>query len=418
MTANGEIFAYRRGPEAFCPSKDPQCGWVLGPVTRRGCSRLEWGNEGYFIECCLENGVEHADSCDARSSSIMFDDSGTHFDCSPDDSVAAGDSNNCCEGSRAGNCTCIGVSPDCHITAEDLTSGWVDLITSTAANCIRIANEDWEQNSDDGWKHVDLGFYFRWFGRLENVITIGTNGVLSFGTGHLPHGGTEPVPCATDDTCATYSNDHVQMDGIIAPLWCDLDPTGTLAAAGEGVFYQIADETLPHLQRITIEWASPTFDHDDTLLHFEAILWATGKVVFQYLDIPSATESWSAESIGFEDHEGLRGVQIAYGTHQLPTDHTRYEIPESCHALVGGTCGTKCDYEFGQDTNGACACQSGCEHSVDPDNTHHQSYALLFQHCTAWCASVYMYGAGQCSESTPCDSALDDGNCNDQCNEG
>ena len=36
--------------------------------------------------------------------------------------------------------------------------------------------------SDDGWYDVDLPWDFRWYGRNENTITIGTNGVLTFGT--------------------------------------------------------------------------------------------------------------------------------------------------------------------------------------------------------------------------------------------
>ena len=46
----------------------------------------------------------------------------------------------------------------------------------------RIDNGMWEQNNDDGWYHVTLPFDFNWFGTTERIITIGTNGVLSFGT--------------------------------------------------------------------------------------------------------------------------------------------------------------------------------------------------------------------------------------------
>lgn len=64
----------------------------------------------------------------------------------------------------------------------------------------RIDNGMWEQNNDDGWYHVTLPFDFNWFGTTERIITIGTNGVLTFGTAQLPYGSSEPVrvcACAT-----------------------------------------------------------------------------------------------------------------------------------------------------------------------------------------------------------------------------
>jgi hypothetical protein len=52
-------------------------------------------------------------------------------------------------------------------------------------------------------------------------------------------------------------------------------------------------------------------------------------VLFQYLDMPKATQSWSKESIGFEDQTGQYGVQISYG--RVPAPSTAYQIPASCH---------------------------------------------------------------------------------------
>ena len=60
----------------------------------------------------------------------------------------------------------------------------------------RIDNGMWEQNNDDGWYHVTLPFDFNWFGTTERIITIGTNGVLTFGTAQLPYGSSEPVRAA------------------------------------------------------------------------------------------------------------------------------------------------------------------------------------------------------------------------------
>ena len=67
---------------------------------------------------------------------------------------------------------------------------WVD-IRSTGTKITK-----WIQNKDDGWFHVNLPWGFPWFGKVEHKITIGTNGVITFGKNQLHNGATEPVPCA------------------------------------------------------------------------------------------------------------------------------------------------------------------------------------------------------------------------------
>eukprot|EP01043_Picozoa_sp_COSAG02_P006456 COSAG02_NODE_184_length_30545_cov_128.634402_1_plen_227_part_10 len=50
-------------------------------------------------------------------------------------------------------------------------------------------------NHDDGFIDVPLPFAFMWYQQEEPAVTIGTNGMLSFGTAHLRNGGSEPIPC-------------------------------------------------------------------------------------------------------------------------------------------------------------------------------------------------------------------------------
>ena len=49
---------------------------------------------------------------------------------------------------------------------------------------------------------VQLDWGFTWYGREEHTITIGTNGVLSFGTPQYMYGGSEPVPCHGHSACS------------------------------------------------------------------------------------------------------------------------------------------------------------------------------------------------------------------------
>ena len=58
---------------------------------------------------------------------------------------------------------------------------WIDLIDSGTGTLIGA----WEQNADDGWFNLDLPFDFMWFGNIERRMTIGTNGILTFGSGQV-----------------------------------------------------------------------------------------------------------------------------------------------------------------------------------------------------------------------------------------
>ena len=127
---------------------------------------------------------------------------------------------------------------------------WHDLVKEYGRSSRVVKIQHFQQNNDDGWVHVTLPFYFHWFGEIENVITIGTNGLLTFGTGHLAYGGSEPVPCAHGQSC-----DHghrVKMDGVIAPFWCDLNPDK--ARNGDGVYYKITNQSS-----LVVQWSVDTF---------------------------------------------------------------------------------------------------------------------------------------------------------------
>eukprot|EP01048_Picozoa_sp_COSAG05_P025039 COSAG05_NODE_6176_length_1008_cov_0.973597_1_plen_214_part_01 len=72
-------------------------------------------------------------------------------------------------------CKCS-ASRKCEIDTEYPFS-WVDIIgTGTGTKITK-----WIQNQDDGWFHVNIPWGFPWFGKVEHKITIGTNGVITFG---------------------------------------------------------------------------------------------------------------------------------------------------------------------------------------------------------------------------------------------
>ena len=266
---------------------------------------------------------------------------------------------------------------------------WVDIIGTDPAAPIgtRIDNGMWEQNNDDGWYHVTLPFDFNWFGVTERIITIGTNGVLTFGTGQLPYGSSEPVPCTYGDV-ACHGDDNaadgtMAAEGVIAPFWTDLNPDVTGVAAGTGVYYNVyfnPDPRISDFNRMVVEYKVPPFGGTATC-HFEVILMAEGSVIMQYQDMP-ADGGWSTESIGFEDQSGMAGVQISYG--EVPAPRTAYRIPPGCHTPAAGVrpvsgCAAQCGAAFtaADELQG---CTGGCTNAVGGMN---------FFACSAQCHTDY-----------------------------
>lgn len=214
-----------------------------------------------------------------------------------------------------------------------------------------IATPDEPHQRDDGWFDLNLAAYPAWqygfvfYGVAEKVITIGTNGLLTFGTNQFPYGDTEPIPCAGHSKCADGSNYGHDVDGMIAVDWADLNTDGL--PSNRGVYYLVTDT------QIVIEWAgikSYTWSGDpnevsrpDSTWHlkdpgqtFQVILFPDGSFKMQYLKMycKTCTTSSSPESIGFEDQTGLKGEQILYG--QVPTQRSAYFIPGSCTTTATG----------------------------------------------------------------------------------
>ena len=60
----------------------------------------------------------------------------------------------------------------------------------------------------------------------------------------------------TGDTVATGGHYGVEIDGIIAVFWCDLDPSNAAGSEGEGVYYQVVqsdDERLIAFNKLIVE---------------------------------------------------------------------------------------------------------------------------------------------------------------------
>jgi hypothetical protein len=294
ITDNGELFALHRDPKEWCGGPvhglHDLCGWGKpGPLKARGditdsCSQVDWGY-GLYVKCCWATPDASQPTCSDSPTPVMArkranplgcgsSSSGSTTPSSASDITLLPPGTNCCrlngpvhQQQQIASCSCTNVSSACNISVATYPPGdstwrnsWIDLQHDpslgdaenyTIGRVAKISDSQWIQNSDDGWFHVSLPFNFHWFGEIENTITIGSNGLLTFGTGHLHYGGSEPVPCQHGAHCSGSHN--VQLDGVIAPFWCDLHPGAANQAAGEGVFFIITANYL------AVEYAVPTF---------------------------------------------------------------------------------------------------------------------------------------------------------------
>eukprot|EP01043_Picozoa_sp_COSAG02_P059637 COSAG02_NODE_7637_length_2922_cov_6.155863_3_plen_414_part_01 len=124
-----------------------------------------------------------------------------------------------------------GCDPDYAAPAPptpSVSSDFFDISTTGT----EILDDQWANplntwNHDDGFVDVSLPFTFMWYQQEEPAVTIGTNGMLSFGTAHLRNGGSEPIPCVNlcgNNNYGSHAN-HADwgIDGVIAPYWADIN---------------------------------------------------------------------------------------------------------------------------------------------------------------------------------------------------
>jgi hypothetical protein len=173
---------------------------------------------------------------------------------------------------------------------------------------------------------------------------ISTNGYVTFGPGHYAHGNSLPIPTPGG------AIGGVKLDGIIGMFWADLDPGATGAASDSGIYYSGDSET------VTVTYNKINIQGNDKDCTFQGIFFPTGEFHLQYKEVPSGQcadddaclqgrpywgswytcagsshycSSYPADmaccpdtcslcgtqkpSIGYENHDGTLGEQLAYG---------------------------------------------------------------------------------------------------------
>lgn len=156
---------------------------------------------------------------------------------------------------------------------------WVDVIAP--ANQLSITGD--EQMSD----LMPVGFTFPFYGRQYTRVRVGTNGYLSFGNNG---------PAFLNGGLPTISGPRA----LVAPLWDDLD-----FGAGEKRAYAHFDGA-----RFVVTWVDVArFNDPGSRLTFQAILYPSGEIRFQYLRLAGQLES---ATVGIQDSSRTTGLTVAY----------------------------------------------------------------------------------------------------------
>ncbi|MBI5170833.1 MAG: S8 family serine peptidase [Candidatus Eisenbacteria bacterium] len=164
--------------------------------------------------------------------------------------------------------------------------GWVD-ITATGTHAT-VAEAD-----DATATAVPIGFAFPFYGSTFSTVNICSNGWLSF-----------------TSALTSYSNAALPNTGsgvpenLVAPFWDDLDlsTTGSVLYQNDG-------------SRFIVSWvAAPHFSSGGPYT-FQAILYPSGKIVFQYLTV--GTSVINSQTIGIQDAARTVGLNTVYNANYV-----------------------------------------------------------------------------------------------------
>jgi len=149
---------------------------------------------------------------------------------------------------------------------------------------------------DDGFAGpVPIGFNFPFYGNTYNGLYFSTNGLVTFGVGST-----------------TWSNVDIphpnSPNNFVAPFWDDLQVCGTQA-----IYYKQGG-TAPNRYFVT-EWHNVSrLGAPSSPLTFEAVLYESGLVLFQYQSLAGILDS---NTVGIENSAGEIGLRYSYNQARL-----------------------------------------------------------------------------------------------------
>jgi len=163
---------------------------------------------------------------------------------------------------------------------------WVDI--SSTGTIVEIGDDDYSDA-------IDIGFAFPYYENEYTQLYIGSNGILTFGSGSSARSNLG-FPNST------------APNNMIAMWWDDLDPE-----EGGNVYYY-HDVATGRFIVSFVDIRNYQYPDGTGLLNFQAIIYPNGKVTVQYgtMDPGSDAEGLNSASIGIENAAGDDGLEVVY----------------------------------------------------------------------------------------------------------
>jgi len=184
---------------------------------------------------------------------------------------------------------------------------WLDNSDGVRYGWVEISGNgtDTGINGDDNGVSVSLGFKFSFYGTSHPMITISSNGYLTF-AGVWTAYFNVPIPSST------------QVKEIICPFWDDL--TVISSDSNRGAIYYKTQGTEPNMTFI-VEWSNVAHLYDSSKprshLTFEAILFqGSNEIKFQYREMMEGKASYAhgeSATIGIQA-DTFSGLSYSYTT--------------------------------------------------------------------------------------------------------
>jgi len=168
------------------------------------------------------------------------------------------------------------------------TFSWIDI--TSVGNSVPIT-------SDDQWSApIAMGMSFPFYGSTFSSVRVNTNGFLSF----------------TESTGDYFANQMLPNSGapanLIAPMWDDLNFQGAQHA------YTYYDGSRYIVSWVNVFHYAPAGTPPDGPYTFQAILYPTGEIRYQYTNLGTGTNS---ATVGIQNGTKSVGLNVAFNTAYL-----------------------------------------------------------------------------------------------------
>ncbi|MEE9554605.1 MAG: IPTL-CTERM sorting domain-containing protein [candidate division Zixibacteria bacterium] len=163
---------------------------------------------------------------------------------------------------------------------------WIDI--SGPGTSVSLTDDDYEGP-------ISIGFNFNFYENSYSQLYIGSNGVVTFGSGNSEYYNTG-IP------------DGSPPNNFIAALWDDLRPP-----SGGNIYYYYDSAN----GRFIVSWVGVPFWYSEGSVNVQAVLYPNGNIELNYGTLNGGSHGLTSATVGIESVGASDGLQIVYDASYL-----------------------------------------------------------------------------------------------------